>query len=411
MTNSAIAVQATGLSKQYSIGRKEGYLTVRDKLVSWLSQPVENLWQKKGNVKQSVWALEQVSFSVSEGEVVGVIGRNGAGKSTLLKVLAGITVPTLGEVRIRGRTGALLEVGTGFSMELTGRENVFLNGSILGMRRKEIRKKFDEIIEFAGVEKFIDTPVKRFSTGMYVRLAFAVAAHLDPDILLVDEVLAVGDADFQKKSLGKMSEVAQAGRTVLFVSHNMAAVEGLCKKAIWLEKGKVKYIGPTRECVRKYLKSSKGEDRLVYSNDNLGGKSAGVKRVNIVVENKHGVMDVGMEVEIEVEFMNSMSTKIGVWIQVIDDQGQLLFTAGTGIGSTKYKPGFGKGTYQVGCVIPKNLLRPGDYGVSVVLMENSKRAVDRIEDAVSFTLVDSIESRGEYYGEIPGIIRPNVIWK
>src|SRR6266851_8446965 len=246
MAKTVITIE--NLSKRYFIGhrsqRRERYVTLREAL----SREVNNFTRKavdlvrgrqvvQGDEIEEFWALRNVSFDVKEGEVVGIIGRNGAGKSTLLKVLSRITEPTEGRIELRGRVASLLEVGTGFHAELTGRENIFLNGAILGMTQREIRKKFDEIVAFAGVDRFLDTPVKRYSSGMYVRLAFAVAAHLEPDILVVDEVLAVGDAEFQKRCLGKMSEVAGGGRTVLFVSHNMAAVEALCPRSIHLESG------------------------------------------------------------------------------------------------------------------------------------------------------------------------------
>jgi lipopolysaccharide transport system ATP-binding protein len=257
---SSLAIQISGLSKRYRIGVREKYPTLREALVrsasefpraarSWMSG------QNNGNGPGWIWALRDVDLEVRHGEVLGIIGPNGAGKSTLLKVLTGITEPTKGYADIYGRVGSLLEVGTGFHMELTGRENIFMNGMFLGMNRHEIKRKFDEIVAFSGVEEFIDTPVKRYSSGMFMRLAFSVAAHLDPEILLVDEVLAVGDAAFQKKCLGKMSEVAREGRTVLFVSHSMPAIQTLCQKTVWLDAGRVKEVGPAPDVVHRYLES------------------------------------------------------------------------------------------------------------------------------------------------------------
>ncbi len=253
-------IEVKNISKTYTIRHQLGsYVTLRDVLGNILRHPFKFLRKKVGEVtgtesKEIFWALKDVSFSIYPGEVVGIIGSNGAGKSTLLKILSKITPPSAGEVIVRGNMASLLEVGTGFHPELTGRENIFLNGAILGMGRKEIAHKFDEIVEFSGVGQFLDTPVKYYSSGMYVRLAFAVAAHMEPDILVVDEVLAVGDADFQKKSLGKMEEVTKsAGRTILFVSHNMSAVLNLCKRSILLEKGQIKMIGETRDVVNHYL--------------------------------------------------------------------------------------------------------------------------------------------------------------
>jgi lipopolysaccharide transport system ATP-binding protein len=255
-------IKVENLGKKYRLqhqGEKQRYTALRDVIAN----KVKGLFQKrkaesgKRKSEEDFWALKDVSFEVKQGEVVGIIGRNGAGKSTLLKILSRITEPTKGSVRIRGRVASLLEVGTGFHPELTGRENVFLNGAILGMHRAEIRKKFDEIVAFAEVEKFLDTPVKRYSSGMYVRLAFAVAAHLEPEILIVDEVLAVGDAEFQKKCLGKMQEVSKGGRTVLFVSHNMAAVQTLCTSAIYLQMGTVKAVGEVDTLINEYQRNAK----------------------------------------------------------------------------------------------------------------------------------------------------------
>src|SRR3989338_8619449 len=229
-------IQVKSISKRYRIRERLPYYSLRDEIVNTLRNPLKLV---KRNNREFIWALKNVSFNAREGEVLGIIGPNGAGKSTLLKILSRITPPTKGEIRLRGRVASLLEVGTGVHPELTGRENIYLNGTILGMKRREIKKKFDEIVAFAEIEKFLDTPVKRYSSGMYVRLAFAVAAHLEPEILLVDEVLAVGDAQFQKKCLGKMEDVANEGRTILFVSHNMAAVKSLCSRTILLDKGKI----------------------------------------------------------------------------------------------------------------------------------------------------------------------------
>jgi lipopolysaccharide transport system ATP-binding protein len=255
------AISVKGVGKQYRIGaREEAYRTLREAIVDTMSAPIRRLRQLGKPVASSemIWALKDVSFDVQPGEVIGLIGRNGAGKSTLLKILSRITEPTEGKIELRGRVASLLEVGTGFHPELTGRENIYLNGVILGMKKAEIDRKFDEIVAFAEIEKFLDTPVKHYSSGMYVRLAFAVAAHLEPEILLVDEVLAVGDGAFQKKCLGKMGEVAKQGRTVLFVSHNMAAVEGLCHKAYLLDGGRLTMSGKTDEVVTAYLSAFQG---------------------------------------------------------------------------------------------------------------------------------------------------------
>ncbi|HBH45843.1 MAG TPA: ABC transporter ATP-binding protein [Candidatus Jacksonbacteria bacterium] len=294
------AIKVQGIGKKYKRGQYAGYLTLRDSLMGLFKRPqTDNPLSKK-----EFWALQDISFEVKEGEVIGIIGSNGAGKSTLLKILTGITEPTAGTALIKGRVGSLLEVGTGFHPELTGRENIYLNGAILGMPRSEIRRKFDQIVDFAGVEQFIDTPVKRFSSGMQVRLAFAVAAHLEPEILLIDEVLAVGDAAFQKKSLAKMEEVTQKqGRTILFVSHNMEAIQNLCETCVWLDNGQVKMIGQTKQVIEAYLKSSV-INQAVKKFSAKQNKEAQINK--ITVKNATGqvttVLDFACPFSIEIEY-------------------------------------------------------------------------------------------------------------
>src|SRR5574339_661062 len=255
-------IQARNISKRYRIGEREQYGALRDVISGWVTKPWQSLRSsdrdkdvlpQNGSGDSTIWALRDISFDIERGEVVGIIGRNGAGKSTLLKILSRITKQTKGHVEIIGRAGSLLEGGSGFHPELSGRENIYLNAAILGMRKSEVARKFDEIVSFAEIEKFIDTPVKRYSSGMYVRLAFAVAAHLEPEILVVDEVLAVGDAAFQKKCLGRMRDISSQGRTVLFVSHNMAAIRSLCDRGILLANGEKRFEGPAGECVDRYL--------------------------------------------------------------------------------------------------------------------------------------------------------------
>src|SRR5207237_9093252 len=273
---SEIAIRCAGLSKQYRIGQQERYKALRDVLSEGAKSPFRRLRSalRNGNgnplsairnpQSSTIWALDDVSFEVKRGEVVGIIGRNGAGKSTLLKILSRITKPTKGHAEIHGRVGSLLEVGTGFHPELTGRENIYLNAAILGMRKAEVEREFDEIVAFAEVEKFIDTPVKRYSTGMYVRLAFAVAAHMDTEVLLVDEVLAVGDTEFQRKCLGKMEEVSNRGRTILLVSHQMAAIQNLCQTGVLLRQGRVERAGPVSDVVNHYLAESSRIAKLSF---------------------------------------------------------------------------------------------------------------------------------------------------
>src|SRR5258707_5915733 len=247
-------IEVQGLSKRYRLGRAQQHAMLRERLIEMIKRPLGRMKET-----ESIWALRDVSFDADEGEVVGIIGRNGAGKSTLLKVLSRITYPTSGEVKINGRVASLLEVGTGFHDELTGRENIFLNGSILGMRKREVEERFDAIVVFSGVEQFIDTPIKHYSSGMRLRLGFAVAAHLEPDVLIVDEVLAVGDAGFQKKCIQAMEGLRNSGRTVLFVSHNLAAVENLCSRGIWIDAGKVRMDGAAKDIIASYMSSFVGE--------------------------------------------------------------------------------------------------------------------------------------------------------
>jgi lipopolysaccharide transport system ATP-binding protein len=269
MSSEPLVLRAEHLSKSYRIGEREPYKALRDVITDVATTRAFRRKRTPKDDSSRVWALEDVSFDVRQGEVLGLVGANGAGKSTLLKVLARITEPTSGQALVSGRVGSLLEVGTGFHPELTGRENIFLNGTILGMRRAEIIERFDEIVGFAGVERFLDTPVKRYSSGMQVRLAFAVAAHLQPEILLVDEVLAVGDADFQQRCLGKMKDVTREGRTIVFVSHNLAAVRGLCPRALVLERGRLVFDGDTDSAIERYLGHDAGDERAVVDEGEL----------------------------------------------------------------------------------------------------------------------------------------------
>lgn len=288
---SGYSIQAEGLGKRYQLGEWQRYKALRDTLTDALYAPFRSIKTRLiGGDSRSgarrggtIWALKDISFEIPQGAVVGIIGNNGAGKSTLLKVLSRITEPTEGRAEIRGRVGTLLEVGTGFHPELTGRDNVFLNGAILGMRRREIERKFDEIVEFAGLERFVDTPVKRYSTGMYIRLAFAVAAHLEPEVLLVDEVLSVGDAAFQKKCLGKLDDVATQGRTVLFISHNLSSIQELCPTSLWLDEGRLRASGPSQQVIEQYLATVNRSDlpgEVLFQDD--GTKAFQVRSVQLV---------------------------------------------------------------------------------------------------------------------------------
>jgi lipopolysaccharide transport system ATP-binding protein len=359
------------------------------------------------------WALRDVSCEVPSGEVVGVIGRNGAGKTTLLKILSRITEPTAGKAKIRGRVGSLLEVGTGFHPELTGRENVYLNGAILGMRKSEIRSKFDEIVAFAEIEKFLDTPVKRYSSGMYVRLAFAVAAHLEPEILLVDEVLAVGDASFQKKCLGKMGEVAGGGRTILFVSHNMAAVETLCQKALLLEGGRLKMYDDTHAVVSRYLESSDSGAASVDTRNHHGRRAKMVPTitsVRIIGENgiESSMLPTGEEIvfEIGVDPGDARIQYADVSVSVMNHFGQQICKLATWAQSREQWDV--KSPSCIRCQWPGCNLSPGVYSINVGFASGGV-IVDYIDQVASFEIIpsESVFSGGRVP---PGVIAPSVQW-
>jgi lipopolysaccharide transport system ATP-binding protein len=322
---SELAIRVEHLGKQYRLGGQQArYSTFRETLVDTVNAPLRWLKGEHRVEQNSFWALDDVSFEVKQGEAVGIIGRNGAGKSTLLKILSRITSPTRGRVDIYGRVGSLLEVGTGFHPELTGRENIFLNGAILGMSRVEISRKFDEIVDFSGIEKFLDTPVKHYSSGMYVRLAFAVAAHLEPEILVVDEVLAVGDAEFQKKCLGKMEDVTHEGRTVMFVSHNMGVIEILCQKSILVDAGLLSFIGDTKEAVKHYLSST---NRIVETPIALRRDRKGTGKLtfdDIIVDNSQ-IYDRILQVELSIRNHSKEQFKnIHLSIVINDHMGRSL---------------------------------------------------------------------------------------
>ncbi len=363
------AVTVTGIGKSYRIGQLFEW-QLRHTLVSWLKNPLAAL---KRNHTDPFWALRDVSFALNEGEVLGVIGANGAGKSTLLKVLSGITRPSEGEARLRGRVGSLLEVGTGFHPELTGRENIYLNGSILGMTRAEVKRRFDEIVDFAEVETFLDTPVKRYSSGMYVRLAFAVAAHLEPEILIVDEVLAVGDVMFQKKCLGKMNDVARGGRTVLFVSHNMTAVRSLCTRAILLHKGHLELDAGVEEVVERYIHHAAVElpvfvdtaDWPRREQDNLK-PGLRIQSVELVGVEQRAILTVGCPLKIRVKFTvskNLPETVFGFVLKSAD--GVKLMECRSGMDESSRIRSLSPGEYVIETNLPELPLGPGYYSIDL----------------------------------------------
>jgi lipopolysaccharide transport system ATP-binding protein len=422
-----IAIRAQGLGKQYRIGRMpKGYATLRDSLMGSLW----STWRRMGmflhgqtaglgTENETIWALKDVSFEVKRGEVIGIIGRNGAGKSTLLKVLARITEPTEGQAEIYGRVGSLLEVGTGFHPELTGRENVYLSGAILGMRKEEIVRKFDEIVSFSGVEQFIDTPVKHYSSGMYLRLAFAVAAHLDPEILIVDEVLAVGDAAFQKKCLGKMESVAKEGRTIFFVSHNMPAVTRLCQRVIYLDEGKLCHDGSSHEAIKAYLHSGLG---TMHSREWLdadkapGGEVVRLRAARVRTEDRQCTekIDIRRPVGLEVEYeVLRPGYKLMPALALYNEEGVCAFTA------FEHDPAWrGRirppGRYRSTAWIPGNYLAEGTMFVDVGLGTREPNIFQYHErQVVAFQVVDSADgdsARADFAREMPGVVRPLLNW-
>ena len=419
---SDIAIRVDNLSKQFRIGAAQvQYRTLRDSLTETLSAPVR--WLRSGGreaeARNTVWALRDVSFEIRKGQVVGVIGRNGAGKSTLLKVLSRVTEPTSGSAEVRGRVGALLEVGTGFHPELTGRENIFLNGAILGMKRTEIARKFDEIVAFSEVEQFIDTPVKRYSSGMYLRLAFAVAAHLEPEILVVDEVLAVGDAEFQRKCLGKMSDVAQEGRTVLFVSHNMSAILRLTEESIVLDKGQMALRAPTPQAVDFYMAagfSDSGE--RTWQTTDVPADAAPFRPLALRVRNSQGlVVDTLRSTEpITVEFdyrLDSSITGLRVGLYLITLRGEYVFTSFDTDDPQRFEQ-FGArpaGTYTSRCTIPANLLNDGRYVMAVNASAFRVKRYFYDEYALAIT-VDGTGAPGKHWPEPRlGPVRPALEWE
>lgn len=363
---------------------------------------------------EQFWALRDVGFSVECGEVVGIIGDNGAGKSTLLKILSRITEPTEGRIEIRGRVGSLLEVGTGFHPELSGRENVFLNGAVLGMGKSEVRRKFDEIVAFAEVERFIDTPVKHYSSGMYMRLAFAVAAHLEPEILIVDEVLAVGDAAFQKRCLGKMGEVSRHGRTVLFVSHNMTAVRTLCTRVVYLSSGRVLYDGEPKEGVARYLQSSTASGTVRrWNNDDATAGCASVRLTAAECGSDRDIINVSDEVALSVEYEVTAPEGLRLNLSIIlaNEEGIRVLVSpslsDTDWGGKLFSPG----RYRSTCTIPGRLLNDGTYHIDVYFVRECTEVLFRVERAVSFEVHDDGQDRGNWHGEWQGVVRPRLKWR
>lgn len=427
-----IAVQVEGVAKRYLIdqGTRPGYKTFADLLSGLATSPYRGFksltrGRAREQSKQSgtngshIWALRNVSFQVAHGEAVGIIGRNGAGKTTLLKLLSRITDPTEGSLDLYGRVGSLLEVGTGFHKELTGRENIYLNGAILGMMKSDIDRRYDEIVAFAEVEKFIDTPVKYYSSGMAVRLAFAVAAHLEPDILLVDEVLAVGDVAFQKKCLNKMEDVGQQGRTVLFVSHSMAAITRLCPRVILLDQGKIIADGPSHEVVSVYLSSGLGtspQREWPEAHDAPGNEVVRLRAVRVRSNgNITDAVDIRQDVDIVIEY-DVLEPGYILWphFTVHNDEGVFLFVSLDQDPAWLRKPR-DVGHYVSVGTIPGNLLAEGTMFVGPAMRTEEPRNLHFYErEAVAFQVMDTqagASARGDYPKQLPGVMRPLLDWK
>ncbi|NJN80845.1 MAG: ABC transporter ATP-binding protein [Caldilineaceae bacterium] len=425
---SQVAISVENVSKQYRLGAIGGQ-TLRADFSRWwaarrgLPDPTLKIGQQaRINSENSLlWALRGINLEVAEGEVVGIIGRNGAGKSTLLKILSRITAPTSGQIKVRGRIGSLLEVGTGFHPELTGRENVYLNGAILGMRKEEITRKFDEIVDFSDVEQFIDTPVKRYSSGMQVRLAFAVAAHLDPEILLVDEVLAVGDAAFRKKCLGKMNDVARTGRTVLFVSHNLGTIVNLCPRSVLLVDGEKVADGPSEAVVNEYIGRGPENPGEIVWNDPENAPGSDAVRLHAVRLINNG------EVTSDIDIQHDLQVEIEYWTLKPDLQLtaniQLMDKLGAGVLSTANmrsanliedewceKP-HPVGLYRSTCIFPGNFLNEGLYYINVHVLRDISRIEVGARDVISFVVNDTGAMRQEYGGTWMGVVRPKFPWQ
>lgn len=415
-----IILKAENISKQYRLGQV-GTGTLSHDLNRWWHQVrgKEDPYLKIGDtndrstkaVSEYVWALQDINFEVERGQVLGIIGKNGAGKSTLLKILSKVTAPTTGSIKSRGRIASLLEVGTGFHGEMTGRENIFLNGAILGMTKKEIASKLDEIIEFSGCERYIDTPVKRYSSGMTVRLAFAVAAFLEPEILVIDEVLAVGDAEFQKKAIGKMQDISKGqGRTVLFVSHNMAAVKSLCNKGIILEHGKVVFEGDIENAVSYYLGGDpeamnlktfgKEHDFPIFKLNEISLNNPGRTSHELLQEKEIITLTTKLDLKVK------DAERYHITYHLYNEMGEAMFSF-SNAGSFFLETGVN----NISCNFPASFFQSGQYFLSLFIIEDSRQLLFTESDIISFTVVDSGRELGTYMGREPGYIKPQFQWK
>ena len=417
-----IVIEVSNLSKAYQLGQIGTGTISRDLERFWITKirGKEDPFLKIGQINNRtvkgesdiVWSLKDINFEIQQGDAVGIIGRNGAGKSTLLKLLSRVTAPTIGNIKVKGRVASLLEVGTGFHPELSGKENIFLNGAILGMRKTEIKRKFDEIVDFAGVERYIDTPVKRYSSGMYVRLAFSVAAHLESEILIVDEVLSVGDAEFQKKCLGKMGDVSKGeGRTILFVSHNMASVKALCKDGILLENGRMKYQGTAEEVVRNYLGGE--SDNLNYKKINVINEGFELLDFAIINSNKEIFDPILRDQEISFVFNYQNHENIDNLyfnIKIKDEEGRYLITTASEISNAIIGHGKGSATMK----IPSEFFNEGQYFVDLMVIrknESGYKFYFQETDILSIQILPEKREIGTWMGKEEGFIRHTFNWK
>ncbi|MFL6333789.1 MAG: ABC transporter ATP-binding protein [Pyrinomonadaceae bacterium] len=419
-----VVVSVEGVSKRYRIGALHpGYDSLREVLAGKVAARLKRLRRRRAgggdNDDTTLWALKDVSFEVRRGEILGIVGRNGAGKSTLLKILSRITRPSTGQVEIYGRVGSLLEVGTGFHPDLTGRENVYLNGAVLGMRKVEIDSKFDEIVAFSELERFIETPVKHYSSGMYVRLAFSVAAHLEPEILIMDEVLAVGDMAFQQKCLDKMNDIRRQGRTIFFVSHNLPAITRLCKRAVLIERGRLVADGQPQEVVNRYLSTSWGAGaERVWGDDAPGDAVARLCRVRIADADGEtaAAVDVRTESRIEVTYdvLEEGHALVPV-VELYNEEGTEVFSTHDTGAQWRRRPR-PRGRYTSAVRLPGNLLAEGTLIAHVSIMSHFPSTIlhARAANAVAFQVLDEpggVSARGDYAGPMPGVVRPLLEWE
>ena len=417
-----VVIKVDNISKLYQLGDigsgsvgadlKKWWASVRGKEDPYAKLAETNDRSAKGS-SDYVWALKDISFDVQQGDVLGIIGKNGAGKSTLLKILSKTTLPTRGEIKIKGRVASLLEVGTGFHPDLSGRDNIFLNGAILGMTKKEIKSKFDEIVDFSGVERYIDTPVKRYSSGMYVRLAFAVAAHLEPEILIVDEVLAVGDTEFQKKCLGKIKDVSGQGRTVLFVSHNIAAVRSLCNKAVLLEHGQMKKYSDTESIIKEYLLQPNLENIWVNRSAEIPERGFTINTICARKLNGEATLDFSISEDFIIEIVFEAlrdNVNVGISLVFTDNEGICLFGSLNNLEPNYYGKKLKKGIYTAKCVLNGNLFNNIDLFVSVIGFGSQWTDPFKIENALKIKGIDDGILRSDYHGVFGGLLRPKLNW-